>query len=601
MENLETKNNIQVFNRWFSDHPNLSPYIKVFSHNSSNFDFNLFVKQCKGVHNRTIDELTTFIANLNQMISNLRLELTTLSSKSAPVIPKLEYDDNRVNLKLRKISFLQQKIYKREVSLRTHRFEVLDDLLTKANLILDLYTSNIIPPGQLCRLDPLFFTIHFGSIVHKDLRYLNYLKPAVENLQKSVKDAPKPLWSTNYNEFLLKIVKEAEPRIDPELSYFLPNELEVSLSRCLFNPQSQFISKIDTVLHKIKNAPSQKFIKTILKTCYKMIVSPDSMSVFQQSIALLILYRALFNRFYEKYSYLFSPNQPEIREKSCSFDSLAISNTNDSSSNSNLNESSSNSNANDGYGVKSILNENSEDNSPPIFSKNDDFQLSMNQNSEKFKEFLANEENFNSSKEDVEKITKIKMLPSKLFPLPWDLISIDQKKCENLPVRELFELEPTYRNASLFLYQAIFDSTPIDALYNVHKSLILIHKGALINRMKGASASIDDVNQILCFDDLFSLFFGTMTASDVPDIFSLAKFIDKYAPKPCLSPSFEYAQANIEALVIHCKNIELDKLESEIKIPEKNENENNNDSNSTAINEPQKNKDDDNKNSNDKS
>ena len=36
---------------------------------------------------------------------------------------------------------------------------------------------------------------------------------------------------------------------------------------------------------------------------------------------------------------------------------------------------------------------------------------------------------------------------------------------------------------------------------------------------------------ILSFDDLFSLFFGTMMAADLHDLFDLATFINKYLQK----------------------------------------------------------------------
>lgn len=526
MENPSNQRNSpdENFKNWFFQNPELKPYIQVFVQNSSNSGYRDFLKQCKGIHNRTIDDLTIFIANLNQMITKIKNELCALFESIVP-ITNYEYDDNSVNFTLRKIVFLQRQIHKKETLLRTHRFEVLSEHLQNAGKILAFFSSNIIPQGCLCKLDPLFFNIHFGSYVTQDLKELSYLKPCLKRFEHKLSRVPKPLWSTSFKHFLFSLVKEAEPHIDPELSYCLPLESEVSLSRCLFNPQSKFAFQIDKLLQTIETVPSEQFIQNLLEMCYSLIEARESMTISQQSIALLILFRAVFNRCYEKYGCI----------------SLEMSSR--SSSLNNLTESESK----------------SERINLALFHSDNHLHL-------KNKLSVDTQMFFNTNKADVDKIAKIKALPAHIFPLPWKLLPMKENECGDLTIRELFDSVPYYRNAGLFLYQAIFDSNPIDALYDIHKTLILIHKGALINQIKGASASLEDVNQILCFDDLFSLFFGTMTASDIPDIFSLAKFIDLYAPKACLSPSFEYAQANIEALVIHCRNIDIDKIESETKI-----------------------------------
>ena len=104
-------------------------------------------------------------------------------------------------------------------------------------------------------------------------------------------------------------------------------------------------------------------------------------------------------------------------------------------------------------------------------------------------------------------------------------------------------------------------SNPIDMLYCIHKCLIGIQKGALIHRIgPNTNAKMEDVKTLLCFDDLFSLFVGTLMASDIPDIFFVSDFISKYSPKESLSPPFEYALANTEALVAHCRKLDLDEL-----------------------------------------
>jgi len=151
-------------------------------------------------------------------------------------------------------------------------------------------------------------------------------------------------------------------------------------------------------------------------------------------------------------------------------------------------------------------------------------------------------------------LENVKVIRADSFPLPLDMVSGDPTK---FTIKELFTKDPYFYAASQFLSLSLFQSNPIDALYYVHKCLIGIHKGALINRLGGSHASVEDVNQLLCFDDLFSLLFGTLLASDYHDVFFLSSFIENYAPIQCLSPPFEYAQANLEALVVHCRKTDV--------------------------------------------
>jgi hypothetical protein len=85
--------------------------------------------------------------------------------------------------------------------------------------------------------------------------------------------------------------------------------------------------------------------------------------------------------------------------------------------------------------------------------------------------------------------------------------------------------------------------------------LLGIHKAAIINKLGGTVASLEDVNQMLCFDDMFSLLIGTSLASDLPSFNRLVQFIQNYTPKASLSPAFDYAMSNFEALLIHFNNL----------------------------------------------
>ena len=160
---------------------------------------------------------------------------------------------------------------------------------------------------------------------------------------------------------------------------------------------------------------------------------------------------------------------------------------------------------------------------------------------------------------ELETLHELPNFAAKQFLLPENLLG---KDVGDLAIGVLFRENQYFRAASMFLEQALFMPNPIDCLYFVHKTLLGIHKGALINRMGGNSVSMNDVKQLLCFDDLFALFFGCLMATGPPttDIHYCAWMIEEFTPKESLSPSFEYAQANLEALAMHCKRLDVQRL-----------------------------------------
>ncbi|EAX87474.1 hypothetical protein TVAG_148410 [Trichomonas vaginalis G3] len=177
------------------------------------------------------------------------------------------------------------------------------------------------------------------------------------------------------------------------------------------------------------------------------------------------------------------------------------------------------------------------------------FRVGFNYVYQKYSNFFICSEEDNKISEKIEKIAR---RPLSDFPFPLGLM---QKSDSSSCIRDVFRNDAHFYSASQFLALAEYESNPLDALFAVHKCLVCIHKAALINRLGVNPASLEDVNSLLCFDDLFSLFFGTAIASDISSLGRLYSFIDEYIPKQCLSPSFEYSYSNLQALILHIKNI----------------------------------------------
>ena len=133
-------------------------------------------------------------------------------------------------------------------------------------------------------------------------------------------------------------------------------------------------------------------------------------------------------------------------------------------------------------------------------------------------------------------------------------------------ISSFFAKDPIYWRAGDALCLSIFQPNPFDSLYYIHLSLNYIQRAALIHRSehelikrmnnpKPEDAYSQTKRYMLCFDDLFTLFYGSMLAADYQDIVFVSHFVNDFVPKANLAPGFEYALANIEALAIHFQKL----------------------------------------------
>jgi hypothetical protein len=137
----------------------------------------------------------------------------------------------------------------------------------------------------------------------------------------------------------------------------------------------------------------------------------------------------------------------------------------------------------------------------------------------------------------IRRVRDLSVFPASEFSLPWNLLPVTD---HSMGVRTLFISQPGFRTAANALSTALFEPNPFDQLYRIHQSLAAIHV-AVVQGPAG----------LLSFDELFSLFCGVLMATDFPDGFYLHWLINNFIPKDGMAPAFEYAAANLEALVRH--------------------------------------------------
>lgn len=425
---------------------------------SSGFD-----TQRKEVHSQMVLQLRKTLSVVRDKKRQIESDLKLFSGHDLPDVEYLGYDDKAVVMKFRLLGAVGIKIRRKQISLSTKKFAFLIDFERDIETLISLFQSSLIPGTIMCLIPEEFFEQNYRSLIERDVHKLNCYLAFHRRLKSELRACETAVWARDLPGFVMQLVNQAKTNYVPDISYFEPLEGEVGLSRCFFCYKSPHTADVDSVVDTILTAKPQEFTAAVLTKCYNLMFFRESMDDVEQSLALLLFFRCIFNRCYEKYPSFFAP----------------------------------------------------------------------------------------TTVDSVNMLSLVPDFPARQFLLPRHLLGVE---LEDQSIASIFRNNQFYRNAAMFLENSMYMCNPLDALFCVHKTLTGIHKAAFISRVGVNAASIEDIKRLLCFDDLFGLFFGCLMATGPPvvDVFYLSWLIENYTPKS-LSPSFEYAEANVVALAVHCK------------------------------------------------
>lgn len=447
------------FAAWCCENPEVARYVSVVVFDGRSGETQSeFTKTRRRVHQQVLQELHKFSDSVSDLMTKMEHELKVLSARPFPSPGQLIFNTTE-NMTIRKVAFLEIEILRLKTAIFNKKFARLSDLYRRACTALSLLEEPALFPECLyLTLESNFFFMGLDDITSIDTNKVYRLISCHKALLERIKTFQKPVWLRDYPKFLNTLIDKAlsSHLYDQGCSYVPYIDGEVSLSRCFFESDSRYVVRIDDVI--CKNINKADFISHILNLCFTLIPERETMPPARQSVALLMIFRAVFHRFYEKFSsLLYKPPSPDL---------------------------------------KNVW---------------------------------------------VERETSVSQfsLPEMLMSRGWD---------GDASVLDVFSHEPLFVPASQFLFMSIFEANPIDAIYLVHKALLSIKKGAIVN---GSRVDADQIHKFVCFDDFFSLFIGALLASDVPDIFHLTWFVSTYLPKEGLSADLFYASANLEALASH--------------------------------------------------
>lgn len=460
--------NLPIIRKWICEHQESSKYISFSFKNENEKSSKSFEQQKAKYLHQLDDNKKRIILMKEQSIANL----TKIAEAPFVKLGELCFDNQSDNSDLRKLVFLHHKIQKTNLKLN--------------NLILNVYLGKIddfdnlrqiirdIPDTVTCKIADDFFMVNLSKKIQTLSYHLISLENYLNNLNKATVEKPRPRWYTDFVGFMHDELKKAVPHIDAELSYIPQLPFELQVSRYCFSVKSKVGERIDSMIQTIFETPPIDFLKLVLDNSLTLLPEAETFTQEEQTVALLVFFRIIFDRLYELYP---------------------------------------------------------------------DFM-------------------FPSDGKECVKMSELASLPCSVFNLPKDS---SPQHTEDEMIREAFRKDCYYRSAAQFLENTTYSTNPIDCLFFIHKTLLCINKAALMNRMKEKEASVNDLQQLLCFDDLFILFLGVYLSSDTYEFLSVADFVARFSPAFCLSNSFEYAQASLESLVKHLQTLDPKKLRNEGK------------------------------------
>jgi hypothetical protein len=202
------------------------------------------------------------------------------------------------------------KIRKHETQLHTIQFGVVNDQVQAIVTIVSLFNNFLIPSDQICRVRPAFFNVDFGPGATRHLNRLTRLFAFSGRLRAAIARLQRPLWVSDFPAFLRALAQEAAARQVPDLCYFSPLEGEVGLSRCLFRAASAVRPRLDAAVGRFPALPPDAFGDALLRECYALLPARPALAPLEESLMLLLFFRCLFNRTYERFPSAFAPSGP---------------------------------------------------------------------------------------------------------------------------------------------------------------------------------------------------------------------------------------------------------------------------------------------------
>jgi hypothetical protein len=184
-------------------------------------------------------------------------------------------------------AFIRLRVRKHQIRLYMVQFGLLSDLIAVAESIVTLFRDGVIGDTDICAIDADFFHVEY-SAGWRHLHRISCYQASSRRLVEALSAVAKAEWAMDFPLFVGSLIERAHSRELHGLSYFLPVDGEVGLSKYLFGSGSPHRFEVDSVVSEIGNRRFDDFSDRLLAECYRLIPNRLALSPSDESIALLI-------------------------------------------------------------------------------------------------------------------------------------------------------------------------------------------------------------------------------------------------------------------------------------------------------------------------
>jgi hypothetical protein len=304
---------LDAFQLWRQKHPFLADHLTplFLSDPSSPSALALFEKKRLGVHQRTADKLHRFVRTLQLEIAKCE---QVFKRRTSVVVGPTHFESPSENMTVRRLAIAEFELHELELAKSQLIQDFLTGLLHCAREGFDLFHSRHSVSGIQCyRLEPSFFKLDSSAVAVQETwrharlaRYVDFTKARIAGFKR-------PACLTDFPGFVHTLIQQTAPDVEEDFAYFPPMASEVSLSRCFAD--ETFCNRIDPLIAQAVKCEPSLCVDQLTALAYGMIPDREAMPPEDQSIVLLLFFRVLFDRAYEKHSSVFCAKKDPESEK----------------------------------------------------------------------------------------------------------------------------------------------------------------------------------------------------------------------------------------------------------------------------------------------
>jgi hypothetical protein len=289
-----------AFHLWRQKYPILTDHFTplFFSGPSTASKVARFEAKRTGIHKRMADNLQRLLGEIEVAIAKWE---QVFARRTAVVVGPTHFNSPSENMIVRQLAIAEFELDGLDLARAQLTLDFLTDLRQCAREGFDLFHAR--HSGHCYRLADSFFALDYSAVAPRETSRRVRLARYADTLRAKIAAFQRPAWLGDFSGFVRTLIRQTSPLVDEDFAYFPPMATEVALSRCFAD--ATFCARIDPPIAQAVKCSPVACVNHLTEIACSMIPDRHAMSPRDQSIVLLLFFRVLFDRAYERHSAAF--------------------------------------------------------------------------------------------------------------------------------------------------------------------------------------------------------------------------------------------------------------------------------------------------------